>query len=79
MSLRTCPGICALAIGLCLAPTPGIADQPAMHDALVHLQAARAALEQATPDKGGHRKRALRQANKAIDSVQAGIAHDRAN
>lgn len=77
MTQRTCLTACALVIGLCLAPVAGMADQPKMHDALVHLQAARAALEQATADKGGYRKRALRQINKAIDSVQSGIAHDR--
>lgn len=79
MTQRICLITSALAIGLWLAPVAGMADQPKMHDALVHLQAARAALEQATADKGGYRKRALRQINKAIDSVQSGIAHDRAN
>jgi hypothetical protein len=79
MTRRSCLTTCALAIGLWLAPGAGMAVQPTMHDAPVHLQAARAALEQATADKGGYRKRALRQINKAIDSVQSGIAHDRAN
>ena len=54
-----------------------VADQPKMHSALDHLRAARADLQNATPDKGGHRNRALAATNNAINQVQAGIAFDR--
>lgn len=54
-----------------------IADQPKMHSALDHLRAARANLQDATPDKGGHRNRALTATNNAIAQVEAGIRFDR--
>ena len=49
------------------------ADQPAMHSALVHLRQARAALESALADKGGHRERAISLVDQAINETQAGI------
>lgn len=55
------------------------ADQPHMQSALAHLKAAYAELEQASADKGGYRAKALRQVGKAMESVQAGIAFDRAH
>ncbi|MFZ5669775.1 MAG: hypothetical protein ACOY4K_09780 [Pseudomonadota bacterium] len=54
-----------------------IADQPKMHSALDHLRAARADLQDATRDKGGHRDRALTATNNAIAQVEAGIRFDR--
>jgi hypothetical protein len=53
------------------------ADQPHMQAALEHLRAARAELKQAEADKGGHREKALRAVDTAIDQVQRGIAFDR--
>ena len=53
------------------------ADQPRMHAALEHLRAARAELDKATPDKGGHREAAIKLVNDAIAQVEAGIAYDR--
>lgn len=53
------------------------ADQPRMHAALEHLRAARAELDKATPDKGGHREAAIRLTNDAIAQVEAGINYDR--
>ncbi len=80
MTMQTCLAAGALAVSLSLTLLgAAMAEQPKMHGALTHLQAARAALEQTTPDKSGHRKRALRQVNKAIDSVQNVIASDRAH
>ncbi|HTG15236.1 MAG TPA: hypothetical protein VK747_08195 [Blastocatellia bacterium] len=55
------------------------ADQPAMQNALTHLQQARKLLERADTDKGGHRKKALEHTNQAIDEVQLGIRYDRAH
>ena len=53
------------------------ADQPRMHTALEHLRAAKADLEAATADKGGHRERALRLVNDAIAETEKGISFDR--
>ena len=53
------------------------ADQPQMRSALTNLKQARANLERATSDKGGHRERALRLTNEAIEEVERGIAYDR--
>lgn len=55
------------------------ADQPRMKAALGHLQAAKSELEGATNDKGGHRVKALRAVNEAIEQVEKGIAFDRRN
>lgn len=53
------------------------ASQPAMQSALRNLRAARADLNRATSDKGGHRERAIELVNQAIDQVEKGIAFDR--
>ena len=53
------------------------ADQPHMHAALEHLRQARASLDKATPDKGGHREAAIKLVNDAIAQVEAGMAYDR--
>ena len=54
-----------------------VADQPHMRVALDHLRAARADLESAERDKGGHRVRALRLVSGAIAEVENGIQFDR--
>jgi hypothetical protein len=53
------------------------ADQPKMHEALADLEAARAKLEHADHDKGGHRERALELVNQAIAEVKEGVHYDR--
>ena len=53
------------------------AAQPHMNAALKQLRAARASLQKASPDKGGHRERAIDHVNQAINQVEAGIAYDR--
>lgn len=50
--------------------------QPLMGKALVHLEDARKALENATADKGGHRVKALALVNDAIAEVKQGIEFD---
>jgi len=52
-------------------------DQPNMQAAKANLQTARAELQKATPDKGGHRVKAIELVNAAIAEVNAGIAFDR--
>ena len=54
-----------------------VPDQPHMQAARGHLQSAKAQLQRATPDKGGHRANAIRLVNAAISEVNAGIAFDR--
>jgi len=51
----------------------GRADQPHMQRALADLQSARAELDTAMADKGGHRVAAIRLVDQAIDEVRLGI------
>jgi hypothetical protein len=60
-----------------LLANAAIADQPRMHDALRHLQDARAELRAASDDKGGHRRAAIANVDAAIRQVNAGIRFDR--
>ena len=53
------------------------ADQPHMKAALGHLESAKAELEVATADKGGHRAKAIGLVNDAIAQVKKGIEFDR--
>jgi len=53
------------------------ADQPRMQAALEHLRLAKAELEKADRDKGGHRENALRLTREAIAEVERGISFDR--
>jgi hypothetical protein len=57
-------------------PTASADKQPLMQSALDSLQAAAKHLENATPDKGGHRVKAIQLTKSAIDEVKAGIAFD---
>jgi hypothetical protein len=56
------------------ATSPPSASHPHMRNALASLQYAQNELQQAEPNKGGHRERALGYVASAIESVQAGIA-----
>ena len=53
------------------------ADQPRMQAALRAPENARAELQAATHDKGGHRVAALRHVNQAIAEVERGMEYDR--
>ena len=59
-----------LAIGACIGAS---AQQPHMRAALDALRTARSELVAATPNKGGHRARAIALVNQAIDETNAGI------
>ena len=65
-------------LGTALAASMGIGyaigAQPHMTASLALLQNARAELVAATPNKGGHRERALGLIDQAIAEVRAGIA-----
>nr|WP_239025342.1 hypothetical protein [Rhodoligotrophos defluvii] len=53
---------------------PAAANQPFMENALANLREARANLENAVPNKGGHRERAIGLVDQAIAEVEEGIA-----
>lgn len=55
------------------------ADQPHMRAALEHLRSARAELDRALADKGGHRVKAIALVGDAIAEVEKGIEYDRAH
>jgi hypothetical protein len=65
-------------LGSAIAASMGIGyaigAQPHMGETITLLQSARAELVQATPNKGGHRERALGLIDQAIAEVRAGIA-----
>lgn len=57
--------------------TPASAEvQPKMRDALESLRSAKASLEEAARDKGGHRAKALELTKAAIQQVEAGMQFD---
>jgi len=58
---------------ICGASLAVAEPQPNMQEAMGHLQQAKAALERAEHDKGGHREKALEKVNEAIHHVQMGI------
>jgi hypothetical protein len=64
-----------MAIGGAIGACSVSADQPNMVAALNSLRAARGELIQATPNKGGHRERAINFVNAAIQETEAGIAY----
>ena len=53
------------------------ADQPFMRAARTDLQQARARLQAALGNKGGHRVKAIEHVNKAIAHINTGMAYDR--
>ena len=62
-----------------LATGPVLAAQPHMEAALAALQNAKAELEKASNDKGGHRAKSIKAVEVAINQVQKGIDYDKAN
>jgi hypothetical protein len=68
--------LAAAALGaptLALSALPAEAYQGNMERALSALEAAMQSLQAATPNKGGHRERAMRLIEHAMGEVQAGI------
>jgi hypothetical protein len=65
-------------LGAAIAASIGIGyaigAQPHMGETITLLQSARTELAAATPNKGGHRERALGLIDRAISEVRAGIA-----
>ena len=66
-----------LLVGVAIVSSLGIGyalgAQPHMDAALALLQNARAELNQAEPNKGGHRERAMELIDQAVNEVNAGI------
>jgi len=79
MTVRRFFTVLALLVVLATAFVAGraSADQPHMQAAFEHLRAAKVELDAATPDKGGHRAKAIALTNDAIAQVERGIAYDR--
>jgi hypothetical protein len=69
--------VLGIVVLLCTFSAIAYADQPYMRAARVDLQQARAQLQAAAPNKGGHRVKAIEHVNNAIALVNYGIAHDR--
>lgn len=67
----------ALMLLAVVAIAGAVPDQPNMQAAKANLLTAKSELQQATPDKGGHRVNAIGLVNNAIAEVNAGIAFDR--
>ena len=63
----------AIALGVAFSPVPARADEPHMRAALEHLRMAKHELEMATPNKGGHRERAMGRVDEAIHQTEDGI------
>jgi hypothetical protein len=66
----------AIAVGGLLIPLAYAEKQPHMQHALHALENAKAQLEKAEHDKGGHRVKAIELINHAIGEVKAGIEFD---
>ena len=65
----------AIGLGGLVAGLAKSEPQPHMRNALQQLRSARASLERANIDKGGHRVRAIEHVDSAIREVEAGIAY----
>jgi hypothetical protein len=66
-----------VAIGLVVAQTHRMAiHEPHMSAAYGHLQQARAELERAAPNKGGHRDRAMQAIDQAMQEIEEGEQFD---
>ena len=68
--------IAAASVSITANPVP---DQPRMNAARADLNQARARLQRATSNKGGHRVKAIEYINAAIGEINRGIAFDRRN
>ena len=63
-----------LVAGTVIGASIAYAAQPHMVNALEMLRSARAELQHANPNKGGHRERAIEAVDRAINETREGIA-----
>ncbi|HSP78159.1 MAG TPA: hypothetical protein VLQ93_06500 [Myxococcaceae bacterium] len=49
-------------------------SQPKLEEALIHLRYALVALKKASPDKGGHKEKAVQLTQQAMEEVKKGLA-----
>ena len=71
-----------LTLSLCLflnSSTVMAGGQGNMKSAVKHLEKAKASLKKAKANKGGHRVKAIKLIDQAINAVNAGIEHRKAN
>ncbi len=66
--------IACLAAGTVIGASIAYAAQPHMVNALEMLRSARAELQRAETNKGGHRERAIEAVDRAITETRAGIS-----
>jgi hypothetical protein len=69
--------IIAIVLGAAALGYGGVPDQPHMQEAREHLSQAKAELDSAEHNKGGHRDKAIRYVNSALTEVDRGIEFDR--
>src|SRR4029077_392501 len=69
--------VIGIVVILCALSAVALADQPYMRAARTNLQQARAQLQAAVANKGGHRVKAIEHVNQAIVYVNQGIAFTR--
>jgi hypothetical protein len=62
-----------------MSSVSAFANQPHMEAALAALEQAKASLQKATADKGGHRVKAMKAVDDAIAQVKAGIEFAKKN
>jgi hypothetical protein len=76
--MTTSTSMRGLLLGTAIAASMGIGyaigGQPHMNESIAFLQSARGELQASTPNKGGHRERAMGLIDQAIGEVRAGIA-----
>jgi hypothetical protein len=68
------PWLLGVAIAASMGVGYAIGAQPHMNESIAFLQSARGELVASTPNKGGHRERAIGLIDQAIGEVRAGIA-----
>ncbi len=69
------PLLALAAFGVAFVAGRSIAYQPHMQNAFAALQSAQSELQQAEPNKGGHRERALGLVSEAMFQVEAGMKY----
>lgn len=68
--------VCGMLVGQLKINSAQAEPQPMMRKALKNLEEAKANLQNANDDKGGHRVKAKQLVDEAIEQVQKGIAFD---